>query len=151
MKKYKILIVCMIMFALTALLLSVSACTDDRITIEDYSWRFDTAVSGGKVTFVSEDNATAYPEATVVDGVLRAKDGELRAEFNGKVYSGTYSVFDRAPEAVNYNVKLFAAEQSEYAVVAFTEYSDGTAAPTLVLSLPGEDGYAVYFTGFKEQ
>lgn len=53
MKKYKILIVCMILLALTVLLLSVSACTDDRITIEDYSWRFDTAVSGGKVTFVS--------------------------------------------------------------------------------------------------
>ena len=51
---------------------------------------------------------------------------------------------------INYSVGLFAEGKQEYAVTAYTEYNDGSRTPTLVLSLPGEDGYAVYFYGAEK-
>ncbi len=149
MKKYKISVVIAILLT-AATAAALVGCTDDRVAIEDYAWRIETVIVGGDVVYASEEKAELYPSALPIEGTMYAADGKLTAVIDGKEYSGSYESIGKGGKEINYSVGLFAEGKQEYAVTAYTEYNDGSRTPTLVLSLPGEDGYAVYFYGAEK-
>lgn len=133
---------------ITALILAISliSCTSQRVKIEDYEWKLETAMfSDGTsldVIAVSESNP-AYPEAPVVDVTLVAANGKLTVtdNTNKKTYEGTYTVSNRTPEGTDYKITLNG--KSGYATVAMTTYADGSQTPTLPINL-GDRSLAFY-------
>lgn len=133
-----------------ALAAAASGCTKDgELTVEQYVWQMSTVSEGGKVTYVSSENAAAYPDAEVAKLTLVAADGklELRIGSEKEPITGSYmpAKVNRADEKI-YKADLFYSGE-EYMTLAYTEYEDGSSAPTLIIAKPGTDGYAIYFYG----
>lgn len=132
------------------LVFSLSSCTSETISIEDYEWKMRTVMSGNIETAQNENALIVavgepdelYPEAKIVDLTLIAKDGiiTIKDGTNNKTYAGTYKVQKETPKGTDYEITING--QDGYATVAPTEYYDGSEVPTLPINL-GE--YSLYF------
>lgn len=144
MKKL-IALFCAVIFAVT-----LSACNDDVVKIEDYEWKMRTVMSNDTEAAQYQDELVVavgeadelYPDAEIVDMTLTAKDGEITITdtTNGKTYNGTYEVIQKTPKGTDYEIIIDGV--TGYATVAPTEYYDGTEIPTLPINI---DGYSLYF------
>ena len=144
MKKL-IALFCAVIFAVT-----LSACNDDVVKIEDYEWKMRTVMSNDTESAQYQDELVVavgeadelYPDAEIVDMTLTAKDGEITITdtTNGKTYNGTYEVIQKTPKGTDYEIIIDGV--TGYATVAPTEYYDGTEIPTLPINI---DGYSLYF------
>lgn len=144
----KITGIIVVLFIVAAL--AVGCSSEEKISIENVVWRLETVLgSGGEALYVSEENHPYYPDAEVARCTLKAEDGrlELKDLNTQKIYTGEYSeTTDGGARETIYEISLF-ADSEEYAVAAYTRYSDGSEEATLVISCPGENGYTIYFTG----
>ena len=132
------------------IILILSSCGKEVISIEDYEWKMRTVMSNDKDKAQNEDELIIavgesdelYPAAKIIDLTLTAKDGKLVVTdiTNGKTYDGTYQVIKQTPKSIDYEVVIDGL--SGYATVASTEYYDGSEIPTLPINL-GE--YSIYF------
>lgn len=132
------------------LMLSLSSCATETLSIEDYEWQMRTVMSVDIETAQNEDSLIVavgepdelYPNAKIVDLLLIAKDGKItiKDETNNKTYSGTYKVQQKTPQGTDYEVTINGI--NGYATVAPTKYYNGTEVPTLPINL-GE--YSLYF------
>lgn len=133
-----------IFLLLTLSILTLSACGAENVKIEDYEWKMRTVMRNDTdldVPAVGEEDS-AHPGAKIVDLRLTAKDGKITITdvTNNKTYEGTYSVQDKTPREIIYEVTIDGKDG--YASVAMTEYHDGTEEPTLPVNL---GDYSIYF------
>lgn len=140
MKKY------LCLFTLLVVLLSLSACGGDVLSIEDYVWKAQTVMkitnNPDEIVVAVGEEDDIHPDAKIVNLILAAKDGviTLTDKTNGKIYSGSYTVQQKTPEGTDYEIII--DEIKGYATVADTTYYDGSEVPTLPINL-GE--YSFYF------
>lgn len=127
------------------LLILLSGCGNASAPkIEDYAWKISSVVctrDGGSVTVAVEDGDELYPEATVVDMTLYAKDGRLTLtdSTGGTSCDGTYAAESHGVDSTVYRITLNGTVG--YATASFTSYSDGSKTPTLPISL---GDYSIY-------
>lgn len=130
-------------------LLSFAACGTEKSVIEDNNWKMRTVMSNDIAVADSDAVVIAvgepdemYPNAPVTDITLSAVDGKITVTdaTNDKVYTGTYKVSNKEAKGTNYEITI--DEQSGYATVSPTAYSDNTETDTLIINL-GE--YSIYF------
>ena len=140
----------LILLGILTLIMLLSSCTSETISIEDYEWKMRTVMSGNIETAQNEDTLIVavgesdelYPEAKIIDLTLIAKEGQITItdKTNGKTYTGTYKIQQETPKGTDYKITING--QDGYATVAPTEYYDGSEVPTLPINL-GE--YSLYF------
>lgn len=130
-------------------LLSFAACGTEKAVIEDNNWKMRTVMSNDiavadsdAVVIAVGESDEMYPNAQITDITLSAADGKITVTdaTNNKVYTGTYKVSNKESKGTNYEITI--DEQSGYATVSPTEYSDNTETDTLTINL-GE--YSIYF------
>lgn len=130
-------------------LLTLSACNTEKITIEDCEWKL-SAVMNSDITPADSTYAViavgepdeAYPEATIVNVTLTAANGIITVNdvTNNKVYNGTYKTTKNTPKGTDYEIEIDG--QIGYATAAPTKYYNGDEVPTLPISL---GKYSLYF------
>ena len=134
---------------LFVLILTLTACGNDAIKIEDYEWKMRTVIStdieladSDAIVLAVGEKDELYPDAKIIDLTLVAKDGKLTVTdaTNNKTYNGTYSIEDTTPDGTNYRVTIDGKEG--FATVAMTEYYEGDDEPTLPINL---GDYSLYF------
>lgn len=119
-----------------------TACGNDEMKIEEYSWEMGTVLSleeNGEVIAVGEKNAESD---NVVKLTLAANNGELILEdsTNDETYKGAYEEMIVTDEPNDYKIYLDGKEG--YAIVSETFYENKSSEKTLVISV---NGYDVYF------
>lgn len=119
-----------------------TACGNDEMKIEEYSWKMGTVLSleeNGEVIAVGEKNAESD---NVVELTLTANNGELILEdsTNDETYKGAYEEMVVTDEPNDYKIYLDGKEG--YAIVSETFYENKSSEKTLVISV---NGYDVYF------
>ncbi len=132
-------VVCLLAVMLTAF----AACGKNGYEIEDYEWKLRTALrteNSGTVVAVGEE-AAAYPDAEVVDVVLKADDGEIAIidKTNNETHNGAYE--DMYVTEVTNDYKVIFKGTEGYVNVSETEYADNSRVPTLVMALGDYDLY----------
>lgn len=135
MKKIKLLSVISI-FALCLLFFGCTA--EEPPEIEDFVWNLTSVQSGekqGQVIAYGKGTENVWENADEINMELKAKDGKvtLTNKETGKVYRGEYSVSDKSPDSIAYNVML--EDKQGMAVCAMTTYSDGSQKPTFIINM----------------
>lgn len=92
-------------FSLLVLVFAISACSVDRLAIEDHKWKMRTVMSNNIGAAENEAELVLavgkadelYPDAEIVDLTLTAENGKmtLTDRGNGKIYSGTYKLLEK--------------------------------------------------------
>ncbi len=118
------------------------------VYIESYEWKMMSVMSNN--TDLSEDELVIavgeqdelYPNATVVDMILTATNGEitLTDTTNNKTYTGTYKMTEETSKTATYEIEIDGIAGD--ATIAITEHLGNRLTPTLPINL-GE--YTVYF------
>ena len=118
------------------------------VYIESYEWKMMSVMSNN--TDLSEDELVIavgeqdelYPNATVVDIMLTAKDGviTLTDATNNKTYTGAYKMTEETSKSATYEIVIDDIEG--IATITITEHLGNRLIPTLPMNL-GE--YTVYF------
>lgn len=113
--------------------------------IDEYSWTMSTVQTtenNGQIVAHGPDNTDAPENSVEIRLTCEAQDGVLTItdHTDGQTYTGTYKTAGTSPESVTYEITLDRADGM--AVVAMTNYHDGTQTPTLVMSV-GE--WVIYF------
>lgn len=135
MKKFKLLSVTLIV----CLCLLFSGCrAANTPEIEDYIWKLTSVQSGekqGQVIAYGKGTENVWDNAEEINMELKAGDGKvtLTNKETGKVYRGEYSVSDKSPDSIAYNVTL--EEKQGMAVCAMTTYNDGSQKPTFIINM----------------
>ena len=137
-------------FSLLVLVFAVSACSADRLAIEDHKWKMRAIVSNNieaaeneaELVLAVGEADELYPDAEIVNMSLTAKNGKLTLTdaTNGKTYSGTYKLLEKTPNGTDYEVIIDGI--NGYATASPTEYYDGSEIPTLPINL---GDYSLYF------
>ena len=132
-----ILFVCLILFA---------GCSKSRsVRIEDHIWEMNSVQSesedGAAVAYGPQGSST-LEDAVELDIACEASAGVLTLtnRTNGKTYIGTHSEIQTDPKSVIYEIEI--DSKSGYATCAMTEFGDGSARPTLIISV---EDYAINF------
>ena len=120
MKKI-ILIICI-------LLLLCSCGRENEVSIEDFSWKLETAYN---------ENGEA-PEFNEV--ILKAKSGKISVFENEEKYEGKYYNAKKDPRSIIYEIEI--GNEKGLASTSFTYYEIEENKPTLVINI---GGYAMYF------
>ena len=134
-------------FLLTlTLIFTLPSCKAEKIKIEDYEWkmRYIMHVENGQLTMDAVSKAdSVHPDAKIITMTLTAVGGKLTLtdETNDVTYEGTYSVKQRTPDGIDYQITIDG--KSGYATVAMTTYADGSQEPTLPINL-GEYSMCFY-------
>lgn len=118
-----------------------TACGNNEMKFEDYSWEMGTVLSleeNGKVIAVGEKSAESD---NVVKLTLTANNGELILEdsTNDETYKGAYEEMVVTDESNDYKIYLDGKEG--YAIVSETFYENKSSEKTLVISVNGYDMY----------
>ena len=129
----------------TVLIFTLSACGAGKVKIEDHEWKMRYIMHGEDnqaVIDAAEEISSAYPEASIIDMTLVAKDGKITVTdaTNNKTYEGNYTISGKNPEGTDYKITI--EGKSGYATVAMTTYADGSEEPTLPINL---GDYSIYF------
>ena len=136
-------IICIVL--LLCLVLFTGCAQPQSIGIEDYVWQMSSIQSGGKngaaVAYGPEGSST-LEDAVELDIACEASAGVLTLtnRTNGKTYIGTQSEIQTDPKSVIYEIEI--DSKSGYATCARTEFGDGSARPTLIISV---EDYAINF------
>ncbi len=134
-----------IFLLVTTVIFALSACGIGKPKIEDYEWKMRYVMHGednqAVIDAVAEESS-AYPEASIIEMTLVAKDGKITVTdvTNNRTYEGAYTVSGRNPEGTDYHITIDGI--TGYACVAMTKYAYGTKEPTLPISL---GNYSLYF------
>ena len=138
------------LLAVITVLLCLSSCGADVLSIEDYEWKMRAVMNNnipvsqteGEIVIAVGEDDYVHPNAKIVDILLVAKDGLITVydTTNNKTYSGTYKVQQKTPKGTDYEITIDG--NTGYATVAPTEYYGGAEEPTLPINIAG---YSLYF------
>ena len=145
MKKITILVLALVMIML------ISACGVNGkpvVYIDSYEWKLqsvmnnDTEVADEELVIAVGEQDELYPNATVVDIILTAKDGKITITdaTNNKTYTGAYKMTEETSKSATYEIVIDDIEGN--ATITITEHLGNRLTPTLPINL-GE--YTVYF------
>ena len=118
------------------------------VYIDSYEWKLqsvmnnDTEVADEELVIAVGEQDELYPNATVVDIMLTAKDGEITITdaTNNKTYTGAYKMTEETSKSATYEIVIDDIEGN--ATITITEHLSNRLTPTLPINL-GE--YTVYF------
>ena len=116
-----------------------------NLSIEDYTWKFDTVQSrqkDGMVIACSDENSNLYAEANVIELSCRADDGVLliRNDASKEEYEFSY-VLEEANSAASI-YKLQDDKREGSVAVSVTKREDAEDSITLVIQV---QDFALYF------
>lgn len=145
MKKITTLVLALVMIML------ISACGVNGkpvVYIDSYEWKLqsvmnnDSEVADEELVIAVGEQDELYPNATVVDIMLTAKDGEITITdaTNNKTYTGAYKMTEETSKSATYEIVIDDIEGN--ATITITEHLGNRLTPTLPINL-GE--YTVYF------
>lgn len=102
----------------------------------------NTDLSEDELVIAVGEQDELYPNATVVDMILTATNGEitLTDTTNNKTYTGTYKMTEETSKTATYEIEIDGIAGD--ATIAITEHLGNRLTPTLPINL-GE--YTVYF------
>ena len=119
-----------------------------QFVLYSYEWKLqsvmnnDTGVADEELVIAVGEQDELYPNATVVDIMLTAKDGEITITdaTNNKTYTGAYKMTEETSKSATYEIVIDDIEGN--ATITITEHLGNRLTPTLPINL-GE--YTVYF------
>ena len=114
-----------IIFIMCILLLLCSCGRENGVSIEDFSWKLETAYN-------ENGEALEFDEV-----ILNAKDGKISV---AEKYEGKYYNAKKDPRSIIYEIEI--GSEKGLASTSFTYYEIEENKPTLVINI---GGYAMYF------
>lgn len=127
-------------------IVSFTACnTENEFHSEDVTWKFSHIQSNtdGEIVYCSEENASQYSNAKLLDLSCTIKKGIITITENttSQSWDIAYSINNSLGESIIYDVSIDSI--SGNAAAGKTTYSDGSFEYTFIISL---NGYSLYFT-----
>lgn len=149
MRNYKMKKIISILLLVNTVVLVLSACRTETVTIDDCKWQMRTVMSNdielansdAVVLAVGEENEV-YPNAQIVELTLIASNGKVTVTdaTSSKTYEGTYSIDGKTSNGTIYSVTIDG--KSGYATAEMTQNYNEADEPTLTINL---GDWSLYF------
>lgn len=118
-----------VILVLCALLLLCSCSRENKVSIEDFSWKLESAFDKNGVSL-------SFDEV-----ILTAKNGEFTISEKERVYEGKYYNAKKDPRSIIYEIEI--ENVKGLASTSYTYYKNEENKPTLVMKT---DEYSMIFS-----